>query len=117
MTTRINSSLSPCRDADLSDHQLVQIYTAGLVNPLRTDVALRRSATLDDTVMLARAYEQCLQLHQTDPSQGRNMRPSQQSSPTAAPKAPPGTNSSASAAPGTGKSTVVVSSLPQRRLS
>jgi len=31
-----------CRDADLSEQQLVQIYTAGLVNPLKTDVALRR---------------------------------------------------------------------------
>ena len=31
-----------CRDADLSEQQLVQIYMAGLVNPLKTDVALRR---------------------------------------------------------------------------
>jgi hypothetical protein len=35
------------------------MYTAGLVNPLKTDVALRRPHTLDDAIMLARAYEQC----------------------------------------------------------
>ncbi|CAL4900547.1 unnamed protein product [Urochloa decumbens] len=29
-----------CRDADLTEPQLVQMYTAGLVNPLKTDVAL-----------------------------------------------------------------------------
>jgi hypothetical protein len=55
-----------CRDADLSDHKLVQIYTAGLSNPLKTDVALRRPVTLDDTIMLARAYEQRMQLHPMD---------------------------------------------------
>jgi hypothetical protein len=35
----------------------VQIYTTGLVNPLKTDVALRRPASLDDAIMFARAYE------------------------------------------------------------
>jgi hypothetical protein len=55
-----------CRDVDLSDHQLVQIYTAGLGNPLKTDVALRRPVVLDDAIMLTRAYEQRLQLHPTD---------------------------------------------------
>jgi hypothetical protein len=40
-----------CRDADLSDHQLVQIYTADLSNPLKTDVTLRRPATLDDAII------------------------------------------------------------------
>jgi hypothetical protein len=97
-----------CRDVDLSDHQ---------VKPLKTDVALRRPTTLDDAIMLTRAYEQRLQLHHTDMSQGRSMRPSQQSSPTAAPKSPSGTNSSASSAPGSGKSAVVASSLPRRCLS
>jgi hypothetical protein len=33
-----------CHDADLLDHQLVPIYTAGLVNPLKNDIALRRPA-------------------------------------------------------------------------
>lgn len=46
-----------CRDADLTESQLVQMYTAGLVNPLKTDVALRRPTSLDDAIMLARAYE------------------------------------------------------------
>jgi hypothetical protein len=37
---------------------LVHIYTPGLINPLKTDVALRRPTSLDDAIMLARAYEQ-----------------------------------------------------------
>jgi hypothetical protein len=49
-----------CRDADLSEQQLIQIYTTGLVNPLKTDIALRRPASLDEAIMLARAYEQRL---------------------------------------------------------
>jgi hypothetical protein len=97
-----------CRDAGLSEYQ---------VNPLKTDVALRRPATLDNAIMLARAYEQRLQLHHTDLSQGRITRPSQQSSPAAAPKSLSGTNSSASATPGSSKSTLVASSLPRRCLS
>jgi hypothetical protein len=63
-----------CRDADLSDHQLIQIYTAGLGNPLKTDVALRRPATLDDAIMLARAYAQRMQLHPMDPTPSRGAR-------------------------------------------
>jgi hypothetical protein len=47
-------------NADLSDHQLVQIYTTGLVNPLKADVTLYRPAMLDDAIVLARTYEQRL---------------------------------------------------------
>ncbi|WVZ76919.1 hypothetical protein U9M48_024837 [Paspalum notatum var. saurae] len=49
-----------CRDSNLSEPQQVQLYIVGLVNPLKTDVALRRPRTLEDAVMLARAYEQRL---------------------------------------------------------
>jgi hypothetical protein len=42
-----------CRDADLTEPQLVQMYTASLVNPLKTDVALHHPRSLDDAIMFA----------------------------------------------------------------
>ena len=45
-------------NAELTKRQQVQLFIIGLVNPLKTDVALHRLATLDDANMLARAYEQ-----------------------------------------------------------
>jgi hypothetical protein len=56
-----------CHNADLTEVQLVQMYMAGLVNSLKTDIALCRRATLNEAIMLARAYEQCMQLSSTDP--------------------------------------------------
>jgi hypothetical protein len=44
------------------------------VNPLKTDVALRRPQSLDDAIMLARACEQRLQLGPSDPGHGRGGR-------------------------------------------
>lgn len=49
-----------CRDADITEKQLVQMYNAGLVNPLKTDVALQRPQSLDDAIMFVRTYEQRL---------------------------------------------------------
>jgi hypothetical protein len=97
------------------------MYTAGLVNPLKTDVVLRRPQSLDDAIMLACAYEQRLQLTPPDPGHGRGGRASFQSS-TATPiakAAPPASApaSASSAAPETGKVTPLASSLPRRRLS
>lgn len=51
--------------------QLVQMYTVGLINPLKTDVMLRRPASLDDAILLAGAYEQLMQLSLSDPALGR----------------------------------------------
>ncbi|KAG8091178.1 hypothetical protein GUJ93_ZPchr0011g28704 [Zizania palustris] len=73
-----------CRDADLTEQQLVQIYTAVLVNPLKTDVALRRPATLDGAIMLARAYEQRMHLASSDPTVNQGDRSAGQSSASAA---------------------------------
>jgi hypothetical protein len=49
-----------CCDHSLTEQQLVQLFTTGLGDPLHTDVALRRLATLDEAIMPARAYEQRL---------------------------------------------------------
>jgi len=49
-----------CCDAELLEPQQVKLYIVGLDNPLKTNVALRRPQTLDDTIMFARAYEQHL---------------------------------------------------------
>jgi hypothetical protein len=96
-----------CCGADLTKQQLVQIYTAGLVNPLKTDVALRRPANLDDAIMLARTYEQRMQLSLVDPASARGGRQQHQApSPTAAAKVPSvqPVLSASSAAPGSGRS-------------
>jgi hypothetical protein len=59
----------------------MQIYTAGLTNLLKIDVARRQSTTLDDAIMLAHAYEQRMQLEST---LGRGVRSAHLSSPSAA---------------------------------
>jgi len=51
-----------CREVELSERQQVQLFIAGLVNPLRTDVAIQSPATLDDAIRYARAFEQRLAL-------------------------------------------------------
>jgi hypothetical protein len=110
-----------CRDADLSEAQLIQMFTAGLVNPLKTNVALRRPQSLDDTIMFARAYEQRLHIAPADQYQGCGARSIQQSAAsshalkTAQAHTPPA--SASSAAPGSGKTTTLSSTLPRRRLS
>ena len=57
-----------CRDVELSERQQVQLFIAGLNNPLKTDVAIHSPPTLDDAIRLARAYEQRLAI---EPAQGR----------------------------------------------
>jgi hypothetical protein len=42
----------------LTEHQQIQLYIAGLGDPLRTDIQLQQSTKLDDAVIFARAYEQ-----------------------------------------------------------
>jgi hypothetical protein len=41
----------------LTEKQQIDIFTAGLRNPLKTDVELEQPATLDDAMALTRAYE------------------------------------------------------------
>jgi hypothetical protein len=52
-----------CRVTMISEAHQVKLFLAVLRKPLRTNVALHRPLTLDDTIMLARAYEQ----HETAP--------------------------------------------------
>jgi hypothetical protein len=110
-----------CRDADLTELHLVQMYTAGLGNPFKTDVALRRPQSLDDAIMYARAYEQRLLVAPPDQPQGRSTRaPALSASGSSASKLLPAAGapeSAASAAQGTGKSTPMATTLPRRRLS
>lgn len=53
------------RAENLSEGQQIQLFAAGLGQPLRTDVALQRPTSLDDAIMYARAYEKCLALPAT----------------------------------------------------
>ena len=112
-----------CRDADLTESQLVQMYTDGLVNPLKTDVALRRPTSLDDAIMLARAYEQRMSLSSTDPAPARGARSSFRAPAASTTVAPPAVSSAtphdaaSSALAGLGRTTSLASTLPHRRLS
>jgi hypothetical protein len=45
-----------CRNPAISEDHQVQLFTAGLGQQLRTDMALQKPATLDKAVMYARAY-------------------------------------------------------------
>jgi hypothetical protein len=47
-----------CRDLAISESHQIQLFTAGLGKPLRTDVSLQKLETLDEAIMYARAYEQ-----------------------------------------------------------
>jgi hypothetical protein len=48
------------RCTGLNEKQQIDIFTAGLRNPLKIDVELEQPATLHDVMALARAYEQRL---------------------------------------------------------
>jgi hypothetical protein len=56
------------RCAGLSEKQQIDIFTAGLRNPLKTEVELEQPATLDDAMALARAYEQRLAMTGDSPA-------------------------------------------------
>jgi hypothetical protein len=47
-----------CRDESLTEHQQIQLYIAGLGDPLCTNVQLQQPTKLDDAVIFARAYEE-----------------------------------------------------------
>jgi hypothetical protein len=47
-----------CRDPGITETHQVQLFLAGLGQLLRMDVALQKPSTLDEAIMLARAYEQ-----------------------------------------------------------
>lgn len=55
-----------CRTEPLSLLEQVQLFTAGLGNPLKTDVELQHHASLQTAMSLACAYEQRLQEHQPE---------------------------------------------------
>jgi hypothetical protein len=56
------------RCTGLTKKQQIDIFTAGLRNPLKTDVELEQPATLDDAMVLARAYENRLAMTADMPS-------------------------------------------------
>jgi hypothetical protein len=64
------STCRPNRDqlTTLNEKQQIDIFTAGLRNPLKTDVELEHPKTLEDTMVVARAYEQRLVMTEDAPS-------------------------------------------------
>jgi hypothetical protein len=59
-----------CRDPTITEQQQIQLFTTGLGDPLRLDVALQQPSSMDDAVIFAQAYEQRLASHDvgTQPS-------------------------------------------------
>jgi hypothetical protein len=49
-----------CRDPTITEQQQIQLFTTGLGDPLRLDVALQQPVSMDDAVIFAQAYEQRL---------------------------------------------------------
>jgi hypothetical protein len=56
------------RCTGLSEKQHIDIFTAGLRNPLKADVELEQPATLDDAMALALAYEHRLAMIEDSPA-------------------------------------------------
>lgn len=109
-----------CHDADLTEQQLVQMYTKGLVNSLKMDITLRRPSSLDHAIMLVRVYEQRQLLALSDPGHGRGTRAT--THPSAGLSASKGDSnvaapaSASSASLGLSKTTPLMMTLPRRRL-
>jgi hypothetical protein len=47
-----------CRDLGISEDHKIQLFMAGLGQPLRMGVVLQKSTTLDEAIMYAHTYEQ-----------------------------------------------------------
>ena len=72
-----------CRNHELSEDQQVQLFVAGLRNPLQIDVALRSPRTMNEAIKLARAYEQHQAISDPPPSRPRStFRPGASTAPT-----------------------------------
>jgi hypothetical protein len=71
-------SLLTCCDGLAEKHQ-INIFTAGLRNPLKTDVELEHPATLEEAIALARAYEQRMSMTKLSPTRSS---PLQRSTPS-----------------------------------
>jgi len=78
--------LLACCD-DITERQQVDIFTAGLRNPLRIDVEMQRPTTLEDAMGLARAFERRLQIDDDDDVRSP-VRVPPRSAPSSSPRMP-----------------------------
>jgi hypothetical protein len=65
-------SLLACYEDLVEKHQ-INIFTAGLWNPLKTNVELENPVTLEDAMVLARTYEQWLSLQDDVPANASSL--------------------------------------------
>jgi hypothetical protein len=72
---------------DVTECQQVDIFTAGLRNPLRIDVEMQRPTSLEDAMSLARAFERRLQIDNDDDGRASSHAPPR-SAPSASPRTP-----------------------------
>jgi hypothetical protein len=56
-----------CHDPSITEPQQIQLFITGLDDPLRLDIALQQPASMDDAIIFARAYEQCLASQGAEP--------------------------------------------------
>jgi hypothetical protein len=68
---------------DLMEKQQIDIFMAGLRNPLKTDVELEQPATLDDAMALVRAYEHRLAMNEDTPARTATRPQAGRTTPTA----------------------------------
>lgn len=78
-----------CSADPLSPMQQVQLFTSGLLKPLRTDVELQNPTNLQTAMSLARAYEVRLQEEPAEPKPPIRLKPLAPSAPTPTPSTPP----------------------------
>lgn len=111
----INSFLALVyRDATLSENQHVQLFMAGLVNPLKIDVALCRFRSLDYAIMLAWAYEHRVHTYPIPTREGPATTLALPAAPVAVPMAIAPADASSSAHVG---KQPLVTALPHKHLS
>jgi hypothetical protein len=103
------------RDTAITEAHQVQLFIAGLDKPLRTDVTLQRPTTLDDAVMMARAYKQRDGLLPPPPSAPPSARtpPRATFRPIAASAPPPLVAASVASAPSVAKPTTNIRRLSE----
>jgi hypothetical protein len=77
------------RCAGLIEKHQIDIFTNGLCNPLKTNIELEAPVTLEDTMALARTYDQCLQMGTEQPSRVNHHSSSERIVPASKPLALP----------------------------
>ena len=83
---------------NVSERQQIDLFTAGLCNPLRIDVELQRPETLEDAMNFARSFERRMQIEDDDGPPVTRASP-RSTPPPRSPSTPPSAPRSSGGAP------------------